>query len=297
MLRRRALMQNSNNSMAIDWKEVAIALMDKNKEIDTIIVPNEVTHVRGYGFANVRAKHIIFPDTVVELGNGVTSGAVDLVDLVISNSVTILGSYACSGCSSLLKADIGTGISSFYDGIFNGCNKLKTIILRATTPYKLATGSVFNSWGAAANVYVPDESLDLYKQTYTAIAGRIRSISDYEEIKSTDGFLFGHRLDSVGEVEAAGCCITGKLEAKAGDRIEFILGSGAVNLGIWGYDANDNGAFITWAAGGGAYSTYDIPSNSNVVSIRMSMNTSNIDNNYIYNSTTNKYLFLGKDAG
>lgn len=100
--------------------------------------------------------------------------------------------YMFKGCTELERLDLPRcthmGCGKTYSAYtFDGCNKLKTIILRAQTMCSLDNDSVF--YGSpllkgTGYVYVPAALVETYKadEIWSTVADQIRAIEDYPEI-------------------------------------------------------------------------------------------------------------------
>ena len=110
-----------------------------------------------------------------------------------------------------------------------------------------------------------------------------------------DGFIFGKRLNSVGETAASNCCITKWYNVKTGDRLRYIIGAPEINLVFWVQDTQGIEHFGEWLTRSNTESMNYIMK-LDCVKARFSMSVDNLDNNYIYNVTTGEYLFKGKNV-
>ncbi len=90
-------------------------------EITNLVIPNDITEIKGYAFNKC---------------TGLTS-------ITIPNSVTSIGYYAFSGCSNLYSLTIGSSISSIPSNAFS-VNPKKTIWLTNTPPsgYSNVAGTI-----------------------------------------------------------------------------------------------------------------------------------------------------------
>ncbi len=64
------------------------------------------------------------PNSVTSLGNYVFSGCSSLTSITIPNSVTSLGNYVFSGCSSLTSIVIPNSVTSIGNAAFDDCDSL-----------------------------------------------------------------------------------------------------------------------------------------------------------------------------
>ena len=113
-----------------------------------------------------------------------------------------------------------------------------------------------------------------------------------EDLSNTDGWLFDYRLNSVGEVASNGCCITRKYDVSAGDELSIDNKWSGANLGVFAYDSNGQGVFIKFV-----YRPTEIVTiPANCTTVRVSMKSAYLDDEYIFNQTTGKYLYKGKNV-
>ncbi|MBR2931795.1 MAG: leucine-rich repeat domain-containing protein [Rikenellaceae bacterium] len=118
----------------------------------------------GYVFTDI-ATHltsITIPNSVEYIGDGAFCDCDGLTSIAIPNSVTTIDPDAFSWCDNLTTVNIGEKVSSIGDKTFFRCVNLTTIYCEATTPPTLVS-DVFALCSNIEQVYVPDQSVDLYK--------------------------------------------------------------------------------------------------------------------------------------
>ena len=189
--------------------------------LTSINIPNSVTSIGGYAFSGCTSlPSIIIPDSVTSIGNTAFRDCTSITSIDIPNSVTIIGNDAfeyctslssCTigsgvtsigasafyGCSSLTSIDIPSSVTSIYSYAFLGCTSLTSITVNATTPPALST-SVFNNTNDCP-IYVPSESLEAYKTSWSTYASRIQAIpSPYQWVTFTNGDTISSDLDVYG---------------------------------------------------------------------------------------------------
>ncbi len=154
------------------------------------IIPNSVTNIGDYAFSGRSGlTSITIPNSVTSIGNSAFVGCSSLTSVTIGNSVTSIGDdafYNCSsltsivipdsvtsiggdafmGCSSLASITIPNSVTSIGIWAFNGCSSLTIVICKAilvpSTGYDVFAKVPISS----AVLYVPDESVDIYKYMY-----------------------------------------------------------------------------------------------------------------------------------
>lgn len=147
--------------------------------IETII---DGSNGRGVFSHNPSLEYVNLPNTLTYIGNNTFVSCTNLKRIVVPSSVTKLGISVFNNCSSLEFADISENVTSIGGSLFNGCSKLKTLILRMPTPTAWASSTLAGT-PSTMSIYVPDESVDAYKNAsgWSGYASRFKPISQYVE--------------------------------------------------------------------------------------------------------------------
>ena len=111
-----------------DSGKCVIGVRDKN--IETITLPNSVTSIGSYAFLDCkRLTTITIPDSVTSIGNHAFFGCSSLTSITIPNSVTSIGYAAFSDCSDLTSIDIPNSVTSMGSSAFSDCKRLISIVI------------------------------------------------------------------------------------------------------------------------------------------------------------------------
>lgn len=141
--------------------EYAFYNYDNTYIITGITLPNTITSIGDYAFYNCYAlKEITIPNSVTSIGYRAFSGCSSLSYVTIPNSIISIGDEAFQECYNLTTVSIGNSVTSIGSS-FGNC-PLSSITCLATTPPS-ASGFPNTS---TAKLYVPKESVELYKTTY-----------------------------------------------------------------------------------------------------------------------------------
>ena len=71
----------------------------------------------------------VIPDSVTSIGNYAFSGCSSLTSIEIPNSVTAIGSYAFYECSGLTSIEIPNSVTTIGDSAFGGCSGLTSVTI------------------------------------------------------------------------------------------------------------------------------------------------------------------------
>lgn len=87
--------------------------------------------------------------------------------------------YKYVHCSGIKKLDIPQSVSTIGANVFGNCTNLSVFICRAITPPTIA--SSFTGSSADLKIYVPDDSVEAYKQAsgWSEYAEKIFALSSY----------------------------------------------------------------------------------------------------------------------
>ncbi len=163
-------------------------------------LPSGVTSIGQWAFQGCTSL------ALTELPSGVTSisqeaflNCSSLALTELPSGVTSIGQCAFQGCTSLALTELPSGVTSIPLRVFFGCNKMPYLILheniksitayqpfpyidimvKATTPPNLQQyPTVAMSLGGKA-YYVPDDCVDLYKETWSFVANAIKPMSEW----------------------------------------------------------------------------------------------------------------------
>ncbi len=151
-----------------------------------LVIPNSVTSIGDYAFRNWAANNqpLVIPNSVTSIGNyAFYYWTANDKPLVIPNSVTSIGNYAFYYWTANDKPlVIGNSVTSIGESAFYGWSLVPYVEIQAITPPTLASPNAFNGQNNAP-IYVPDESVDDYKEAtqWVSLASRIKGISELEE--------------------------------------------------------------------------------------------------------------------
>ena len=104
----------------------------------------------------------------------ISSAHKGLTEYTIPDSVTEIGQYAFSHCSSLTSVTIPDSVTSIGEYAFYDCSSLKEVYCYATIPPSLG-GSAFNYNASGRRIYVYEECVELYKSAWSSYKDSIYS--------------------------------------------------------------------------------------------------------------------------
>ena len=167
--------------------------------LTSITIPDSVTSLGRSCFNSCYSlSSITIPDSVTTLGEGCFLWCTGLTSIDIPDSVTSIGSDCFCECRSLSSITIGTGVTSLSDGCFNNCYSVSSITI-GTGVTSIGTSCFYNCSGLTSitclptvpptmgglmfiytnncPIYVPDDSVDTYKSSWTEYSNRIYPLS------------------------------------------------------------------------------------------------------------------------
>lgn len=133
----------------------------ENTPLSSVTLPDSCEEVGGYAFHNCSALTGVSLGSARWYGTGAFKGCSSLTGITFPEEC----------CSAETAAEGGL----FYEYVLSGCTSLQHITFLGLTPPTLLYGL-----GTEVNcpIYVPAESVELYKTTWPAYASRIQAITD-----------------------------------------------------------------------------------------------------------------------
>ena len=114
-------------------------------------------------FAPAGLTEYVIPDSVTSIGGQAFLECSNLKSVTIPNSVTSIREYAFRNCSSLTSVTIPDSVTSIGRAAFDVCSSLTSVYCKSTTPP--AGGQyMFDQSASGRKIYVPYNSVDMYKQ-------------------------------------------------------------------------------------------------------------------------------------
>ncbi|MBR4131112.1 MAG: leucine-rich repeat domain-containing protein [Bacteroidaceae bacterium] len=101
----------------------------------------------------------------VEIATNAFYGYTNLTSITTPNSLNNIRSNAFENCSGLNSITLSEGAKLIDNKAFSGCPELKEIYCYATQPPTIVVSALDGVNVSSATLYVPEESIDLYKAT------------------------------------------------------------------------------------------------------------------------------------
>ena len=180
------------------------------KELTSVVIPGSVISIGKEAFIYCKKlTSVQIPNSVTSMENGVFYGCssltsvvehkgvpyipykayyycVGLESVVIPNYVTRIEPLAFNGCRNMTSLHIGSQITFIGGNAFNDCGKLSHIYIEAPDPEKIEITESPFMWATYENaeLYVPEESVDAYKNTLPW--SRFKKIIEWKFEKNND---------------------------------------------------------------------------------------------------------------
>ena len=137
------------------------------KGLTQMVIPNNVAEIEDYTFTNCTGLlNIELPNSLTSIGDFAFFGCEGITNVVIPDSVTYIGCESFRECVGLSNITIPSEVTKIGMGAFYGCDNLTDIYCFAINPpsfyynYNVQNRRPFPE---SANIYVPKESIELYK--------------------------------------------------------------------------------------------------------------------------------------
>lgn len=145
---------------------IADAAFCECESLTSITIPSSVTWIGARVFQECYLLECTIPDTVTSIGSALFYASSAMTSCTIGNGVTSIPNSTFYDCRSLQTIVIGSGVTSIGQSAFSvGTSaNLQSITFLSPTPPSATSASAFPSNGNYV-IYVPSESVDLYKNS------------------------------------------------------------------------------------------------------------------------------------
>ena len=143
--------------------------------------------VATFGLASIEIVNLPSAETL----SGNVFGDSSIAEIQLPSLTSVSGGYTFHKCIKLSKADFPS-LTNITNCMFQGCDKLKTLILRNSAVCTLENTSAFNRTAISNGtgyIYVPSALVDSYKAAtnWSTFADQFRALEDY----TVDGTITG----------------------------------------------------------------------------------------------------------
>ena len=151
--------------------EIGTSAFGRCEKLESIQIPDGVTKIENYAFEWCeKLDSIIIPGSVEYIGQNAFLYCSSLKYLVISEGVKRIDSKAFECCSGLEVVTIPSTVEEIVNYAFKSCQNLKTVYCMPVTPP--VANYAFDAY--VEDIYVPAESVELYKEEWWNDANKIR---------------------------------------------------------------------------------------------------------------------------
>jgi hypothetical protein len=133
-------------------------------QLETVTIPEGVTTILDAAFYSCTSlKEVSLPESITKLEKSVFGLCKKLESVVLPPHITQIPMALFFSCSALRSVTIPADVTSIVMTAFMGCTKLEEVTCLATTPPAADPDAFITLLTNQISLYVPDESVDLYK--------------------------------------------------------------------------------------------------------------------------------------
>ena len=163
------------------------------ERITSINIPEGVTYIGDGAFCGCyELISINIPEGVTSIGQSCFASCWALSSVILPKSLENIGLNSFFRCYALTTISIPTNVTNIGMYAFKQCTNLTSVICHAKNPPALNSTETFYGKYTSTTVYVPEESIELYKSAnYWAI------FNSYNNIKAIDYNIITYIADDI----------------------------------------------------------------------------------------------------
>ena len=168
-----------------------------NRTTTSVVIPNSVTSIERYAFANCNSLiSITIPNSVTSIGYGALADCTSLTAITIPSSVTSISDSVFISCKSLANVIIPNSVTSIGSAAFYGCTGLTSV----TIPNSVTSigGQAFEWCTSLTSITIPNSVTSIGFSAFSGCTG-LTSVTIPNSVTSIgyDAFRIGTNLVTV----------------------------------------------------------------------------------------------------
>ena len=149
------------------------------EHLETLTLPEGLTTIEDGAFTSCPSlKEVSLPESVTNIGMAAFTFCRKLESLVFPPHVTEITMGFFIGCTALRSVTIPAELTTIGKTVFTACPSLTEITCLCTTPPAVDLTTFLSVKTNTISLYVPDESVDLYKATPIWMGFNVKGISE-----------------------------------------------------------------------------------------------------------------------
>lgn len=133
--------------------------------LSSINIPDSITYIGDEAFLNCHELlSVRMPKSITIIGEYTFHNCFSLSSIKLPDSITSIGDYAFYCCERLTSIVIPESVTSIGKGAFADCPALTSVTCESKEPISKVWESSFEMLYQSATLYVPQESVDLYRK-------------------------------------------------------------------------------------------------------------------------------------
>ena len=160
-------------------KVIGQAAFSNAEHLETLTLPEGLTTIEDGAFTSCPSlKEVSLPESVTKIGMAAFTLCRNLESLVFPPHVTEITMGFFIGCTALRSVTIPAELTTIGKTVFTACPSLTEITCLCTTPPAVDLTTFLSVKTNTISLYVPDESVDLYKATPIWMGFNVKGISE-----------------------------------------------------------------------------------------------------------------------
>ncbi len=160
-------------------KAIGQAAFSYANHLETLTLPEGLTTIEDAAFTSCESlKEVNLPESVTKIGMAAFTFCRKLESLVFPPHITEITMGFFIGCTALRSVTIPAELTTIGKTVFTACPSLTEITCLCTTPPAVDLTTFLSVKTNTISLYVPDESVDLYKATPIWKGFNVKGISE-----------------------------------------------------------------------------------------------------------------------